>query len=222
MARTQDPGPGYLWGDITEPAVRLGKAIAGMPEASPHPRSRVRHGGSPPGLGVFAGQGPWGRGGPAGKGPGTGHHDVRTAVLTLLAEEPRSGREIIQEIDRRSGGAWRPGPRVVYPALRHLTDEGLILGRERDGRRIFRLTDAGHAHALARPDPAGAGWETMAAEIGREIADLFEEAAQVGTALLEVADAGSRSQIAEARLAMAETRRRLYDVLAERGRAHGT
>jgi DNA-binding PadR family transcriptional regulator len=170
---------------------------------------------------VVGGRGSWGRDGSAGTGPKPGHHDVRTAILSLLAEEPRSGREIIQEIDRRSAGTWRPGPRAVYPSLRHLTDEGLIQGRERDGRRTFHLTDAGRAHALAHPDPAGAGWEAMAAEVGREITDLFEEAAQVGTALLEVADAGSRSQIAEARLAVAEVRRRLYGILGKKGTAHG-
>src|SRR5690606_17897006 len=43
--------------------------------------------------------GPWGRAAKARKG------NVRAAILVLLAEEPRNGYQIIQEINERSGGA---------------------------------------------------------------------------------------------------------------------
>jgi hypothetical protein len=44
--------------------------------------------------------------------------DIRTAALLLLAEEPRNGYQIMQEVEERSGGVWRPSPGSVYPALR--------------------------------------------------------------------------------------------------------
>jgi DNA-binding PadR family transcriptional regulator len=33
---------------------------------------------------------------------------VRAAILALLREQSRNGYQIIQEIERRSGGLWRP------------------------------------------------------------------------------------------------------------------
>ncbi|MGH3121490.1 MAG: PadR family transcriptional regulator, partial [Streptosporangiaceae bacterium] len=65
--------------------------------------------------------------GPA-RGPKAGRGDVRAAILALLREGPRNGYQIMSEIEERSGGAWRPSPGAVYPALQLLADEGLIAG----------------------------------------------------------------------------------------------
>ncbi len=73
--------------------------------------------------------------------------DIRTAALLLLAEEPRNGYQIMQEVQERSEGAWRPSPGSVYPALAQLEDEGLIRSEEIDGRKLFRLTDDGRAQS---------------------------------------------------------------------------
>src|SRR5919201_1870821 len=71
------------------------------------------------------------KGGPFG-GPGWGPHrrgfgrarrgDVRLALLRLLAEEPRNGYQLIQTIEERSEGLWRPSPGSVYPTLAQLED----------------------------------------------------------------------------------------------------
>src|SRR6476469_4573453 len=90
------------------------------------------------GLG-FGGYG----GGPRGRGRKARRGDIRTAALLLLAEEPRNGYQIMQEVQERSGDVWRPSPGSVYPALAQLEDEGLISTEERDGRKLFALTDAG-------------------------------------------------------------------------------
>src|SRR5688500_4341745 len=52
--------------------------------------------------------------------------DARAAILVLLAEAPRNGYGITQEIEERSAGAWRPSPGSVYPVLQQLEDEGLV------------------------------------------------------------------------------------------------
>ena len=59
--------------------------------------------------------------------------DVRAAVLILLAEEPRNGYQLMQTIEERSGGRWRPSPGSVYPTLAQLEDEGLIRGSSATG-----------------------------------------------------------------------------------------
>ena len=72
--------------------------------------------------------------------------DVRAAILLLLEEEPRNGYQVMQELEQRTGGAWRPSPGSVYPALQLLADEGLVRSEPRDGGNVFELTDAGRAH----------------------------------------------------------------------------
>src|SRR5262249_48421169 len=69
------------------------------------------------------------------RGPRVKRGDVRAAALALLAEEPRNGYQIIQEIGERSGGVWRPSPGSVYPALQQLEDEALIEAETPEGGR---------------------------------------------------------------------------------------
>ena len=76
-----------------------------------------------------------------------GRGDVRAAVLALLAERPMHGYQIIQEIEERSGGAWKPSPGSVYPTLQLLADEGLISAEEANGRKTYALTEGGRAEA---------------------------------------------------------------------------
>ncbi len=103
-----------------------------------------------------AGFGPGPRG-PRGRGRKARRGDIRTAALLLLAEEPRNGYQIMQEVEERSEGVWRPSPGSVYPALAQLEDEGLIRSEEIDGRKLFAITDAGTAVLGGAPGrPAGA------------------------------------------------------------------
>src|SRR5277367_1035656 len=115
-----------------------------------HGHCRHRHRGFGPG----GGYGDFPFGGPAGRGRGRGRKarrgDIRTAALLLLAEEPRNGYQIMQEVEDRSDGVWRPSPGSVYPALQQLEDEGLIRSEEIDGRKLFRLTDDGEVQLKDR------------------------------------------------------------------------
>src|SRR5579859_2457082 len=106
-------------------------------------------GGGPLGGGSFGG-GPFGHG-PRGRGRGRARRgDVRLALLTLLAEEPRNGYQLMQTIEERSDGRWRPSPGSVYPTLAQLEDEGLVRSTEADGARHFEITDAGREHLESR------------------------------------------------------------------------
>src|SRR6185503_9728292 len=64
------------------------------------------------------------------RGPRAKRGDIRAGILALLAEQPRNGYQIMQELEQRSRGAWRPSPGSVYPALQQLEDEGLVRVQE--------------------------------------------------------------------------------------------
>jgi DNA-binding PadR family transcriptional regulator len=157
--------------------------------------------------------GPWSFGGQRGTRARRG--DVRAAALLLLAEQPRNGYQIMQEIEQRSAGVWRPSPGSVYPALAQLEDEGLVRVEERDGRRTYDLTDAGRAYVEERRDDLVAPWEEMSNSVDDDVASLFTEMRQVGMAAMQVGHMGSAEQIGEARTVLVKARRALYSLLAE-------
>jgi DNA-binding PadR family transcriptional regulator len=171
--------------------------------------------------------GPWsGRGGGFGpffRGPGGGfprgprarRGDVRTAILLLLAEGPLNGYQIMQEIEKRSDGLWRPSPGSVYPALAQLEDEGLVGTDETGDRRTYVLTDAGRAQVDERPAEQDPPWEEMTGSVDDDVGALFGEMRQVGMAAGQIGHIGTASQIAKARQILADARRSLYSVLAE-------
>jgi len=51
---------------------------------------------------------------------------LRLYILTLLSWGPQSGYSMIQRIDERTEGAWKPGAGTMYPLLKGLLKEGLV------------------------------------------------------------------------------------------------
>ena len=178
------------------------------------PRGR-RHGRGP----GFGGPGGRGFGGPP-WGGGRGRRrrgDVRAAILRLLAEEPRNGYQVMQAIEELSAGRWRPSPGSVYPALSQLEDEGLIRATERDGTKVFELTDAGQEQVASlgrRPRPLGRVRRTATRTRATSSGICSSRSSM---AVKQVADAGDERQIERARATLTDTRKALYRILADEG-----
>jgi DNA-binding PadR family transcriptional regulator len=85
--------------------------------------------------------------------------EVRLAILSLLADGPRNGYQIMKEMKERSGGMYRASAGSVYPTLQMLEDEGLIEAEVRDSRRLFRLTAAGRSELDRDPEAVRRIWE---------------------------------------------------------------
>src|SRR6476469_7717383 len=140
--------------------------------------------------------------------------DIRSAILLLLEEEPRNGYGLMQEIEERSGGIWRPSPGSVYPALSQLEDEGLVRVVEEDGRKTFTLTDEGQQHVDANKERIGTPWETVAEGTPDELFDLRRSAQALAVAAMQVAQIGSKAQLEEAKEILEGARKGLYRLLA--------
>jgi DNA-binding PadR family transcriptional regulator len=182
---------------------------------------RHRHSGGP--RGGFGGFPFGGLGGPGGGGGRKARRgDIRTAALLLLAEEPRNGYQIMQEVQERSEGAWRPSPGSVYPALQQLEDEDLIRSEEVDGRKLFRLTDEGLAWVRERDPEQPAPWEQMSGERGSKERDLGKVMREVAFAFMQVMRAGTEEQQEQARKVLAMARRELYRILADGAEPEGS
>ncbi|WBB70400.1 PadR family transcriptional regulator [Micromonospora sp. WMMD812] len=160
--------------------------------------------------------GPGGGHGWGGRGRGRGRRpNVRSAVLALLTERPMHGYEMIQEIDSRTGGAWRPSPGSIYPTLQLLEDEGVIAAAEDSGggRKRFTVTEAGRAEAAtaAQTPP----WAEFAQDTVASWHDIRDAGAQAMQALRQVMMTGTDDQRERAAQVLDETRRKLYAILAE-------
>jgi DNA-binding PadR family transcriptional regulator len=159
------------------------------------------------------GGGPGGPGGRGGRGRGRARRgDVRAAMLILLEGEPQNGYQLIQEIERRTEGLWKPSPGSVYPALQQLEDEGLVAPNEGAGRRAFELTDQGREYVAANREELGDPFASVRGGMDEGVMDLRGLMFQVGAAAMQVAAAGHTE---EARRILTDTRRALYSILAE-------
>jgi DNA-binding PadR family transcriptional regulator len=166
------------------------------------------------------GPGPWGFGPGFGRrGPRAGRGDVRAAILLLLDEEPRNGYSLMQEIEHRSGGVWRPSPGSVYPALAQLEDEGLVrASAEGSGSgRVFELTDEGRKHVEERREELGEPWTAIAGGFPKEGIEVMGLVRQLAGAAMQVLSAGDDDQRRRAVELLTEARRGLYRILAEDG-----
>ena len=72
---------------------------------------------------------------------------LRYYILHKIAQKPIHGYEIIQDIDSKTEGAWRPGAGSLYPILKKLVSEGLIKAdpepSEEATRRVYHMTPKG-------------------------------------------------------------------------------
>ncbi|MDJ0350353.1 PadR family transcriptional regulator [Cryobacterium sp. PH29-G1] len=84
------------------------------------------------------------------------HGSLRLYLLSLLAERPRHGYELIQALSDRFGGTYSPSAGTIYPRLAKLEEDGLVT-KQADGRKtVYEITEAGRAELLARDGELGA------------------------------------------------------------------
>ena len=159
----------------------------------------------------WVGAAPWAR-----RGPKARRGDIRAAIFGVLADKPMNGYQIIQEIARRTGGVWKPSPGSIYPTLQQLEDEGLVRAAEEASRRVFRLTTEGEQYVAAHADEVAAPWQTMSNSAeGEDPGALRPLLGQTAAALWQIVATGSPGQQERARAVLADTRRRLYGILAD-------
>jgi DNA-binding PadR family transcriptional regulator len=139
--------------------------------------------------------------------------DVRAAIVRLLSERPMHGYQVIQELSERSGGAWTPSAGSVYPALQMLADEGLIVGEEAAGKKVFRLTEAG-TETVAEMADQPAPWRQAAQESPGSLG-FHVAVGKLMRAVFQIGKSGSTEQVTAAVQVLNDARKRLYTILAE-------
>ncbi len=95
------------------------------------------------------------------------HGRLRLYLLRLLDEEPRHGYEVIRLLRDQFMGVYAPSPGTIYPRLARLEEEGLVTHDEMDGRKVYRITEAGRQELRDREDEL--------AELEQELSDSVRD-----------------------------------------------
>lgn len=152
------------------------------------------------------------------RGPvvGTDSSDVRDAVLRVLAEQPANGYRIVRLLEERGGTGRTPGAGAVYPTLQLLSDEGLVVATDEDGRKVWSLTAAGRAAAEGAEDrldrDAGPGSRSTASSGNR--LSILRSGSQLAQTAALAAQTATPQQVGEITAALDDARRRVLAVLA--------
>jgi DNA-binding PadR family transcriptional regulator len=98
------------------------------------------------------------------------HGHLRLYLLSLLADAPMHGYEVIQALEERFGGTYVPSAGTIYPRLAKLEEDGLV-SKSTDGRKtVYAITDAGRAELSARASELD-GIENGVTDSVRRLAD---------------------------------------------------
>lgn len=123
------------------------------------------------------------------------------------------GYEMIQELEERTDGMWRPSPGAVYPALQLLEDQGLVTADASGGKRLYSLTDEGRTEAAEAAERKP--WDDVTKGVNPLHFQLIKAVGQAAAATRQIAQEGSEAQQTAAAEILNETRRRLYAILAQ-------
>jgi len=84
--------------------------------------------------------------------------ELRLLLLTMIAEQPRHGYQLIKLIEERFGGSYSPSPGVIYPTLSWLEDMGYVTIQSEtvSNRKSYGITEEGNAFLIANRTAANA------------------------------------------------------------------
>ena len=102
---------------------------------------------------------------------------LRYYILHKIAQKPIHGYEIIQDIDSKTEGAWRPGAGSLYPILKKLVSEGLIKADPEPSneatRRVYQITPKG-VESLAHAKEMFANFQQRFSSLRRLFIELID------------------------------------------------
>ena len=137
--------------------------------------------------------------------------EVRLAILSLLAERPMHGYELMKQMESRSGGVYKASAGTVYPNLQQLEDEGLIKAEMDDnGKRVYAVTDEGkklmehQAEAVRRIWSRASAWKDWSEAFSPAAMEVTGPAMRLLRAAFGSAARGDAKQVERVRSVLTE------------------
>ncbi len=71
--------------------------------------------------------------------------DLKYMILKLLSKKPMHGYEVMRALEEESCGCYSASAGSVYPTLQMLEDQGHVSCEEKDGKKVYSITEEGRA-----------------------------------------------------------------------------
>ena len=143
------------------------------------------------------------------------HGSLRLYLLRLLDEEPRHGYEVIRLLRDRFMGVYSPSPGTIYPRLARLEEEGLVTHDELDGRKVYRITEAGREELRSRSDELDELEEELSESVSNIVREVREDVRQTVRSLREELTRAARESRRVGRDATTDVREQARQVREE-------
>ena len=176
-------------------------------DAALHAGGRHGHG---RGFGRFGFGGGFGMGPESFRGRKMGSVDLRLVLLTLLAERPSYGYELIKALEDRSGGFYSPSPGMVYPALTWLEEVGYASVTTEGAKKLYAITDSGREY-LAQHQAAADSILSQLEHIARRLGRMRE----AFTGFEQDEESGNSQDLWQARRDIKDALRQVYGASEE-------
>ena len=141
--------------------------------------------------------------------------DIRIALLGALSNGPGHGYELIQRLEERTAGRWRPSPGSVYPTLQLLEDGDFVTATQQDDKRVYAITEAGQIELARLIEQSGMPPWATDTEGAHAHGEMRREIGQIAMAIKQIGRSGTAEQVEAATGIITEARRKLYLLLAE-------
>jgi DNA-binding PadR family transcriptional regulator len=120
------------------------------------------------------------------------HNGRQRGILTIyllhsLKKKPKSGYELISEIDEKTDGTWIPSKGTIYPLLKQLEKGGFIKVKTKDKRakNIFEITLKGKKIIL-NAKKQGENMMKKFMKFRNLIIDILEEDNQILSTIMNI------------------------------------
>jgi DNA-binding PadR family transcriptional regulator len=153
-----------------------------------------------------------GREGSWGDEPRTPRGDIKYLLLTLLAEQPQHGYQLIKELEARQGGFYRPSPGSVYPTLQLLEEGGYLTSEQVEGKRIYTITESGRQLLAERENPGNLKDQV---DTQQPLIELKNAVMELRGAVMQVARGGNFDRVGQVQEILKRAKREIYAILAQ-------
>jgi len=149
--------------------------------------------------------------------------EFKYLILELLKEKPSYGYEIIKALEDRFHGLYSPSPGVVYPTLQMLEEMGHVTAAERDGRKVYSITEAGLRFLDEQRETAEGIGERMSQWFGQgshrewreALRDLRHSLRELHQLVMHEARTADAAKLRRSGQALARARQELEAILTE-------
>lgn len=153
-----------------------------------------------------------GREGSWGDEPRTPRGDIKYLLLTLIAEQPQHGYQLIKELEARQGGFYRPSPGSVYPNLQLLEEGGYLTSEQMEGKRIYTITESGKQLLAERENPHHLKEQV---ETQQPLIELKNAVMELKGAVMQVARGGNLDRVSQVQEILKRAKREIYAILSQ-------